>query len=95
MLLKLWVSITGLIWQRFCAKRDCAARTDGNRLEVLVDQTHRLVPGSAVPNLLAMVLGRIPDARMAGLLSGVLLKRLLRPSVGMVNTGYNSASTKC
>lgn len=49
-------------------------------LEVLVFQICGLAPGTAVPHLLPLVLGRLTHERLASLLSGVLLKAVLRRS---------------
>ncbi len=43
-----------------------------------MESVRGLVPISAVPDVLAMVLGRTSDARLAGVIQGILLEGLLR-----------------
>jgi hypothetical protein len=46
-------------------------------MEVLVESICRMVPDAAMPDVLALVLGRIADERMAGVYARILLEALL------------------
>lgn len=50
---------------------------DANRLALLVEPLPRLDSVSTMPDLLALVLGRLADGRLAGVLPGILLETLL------------------
>ena len=47
-------------------------------VEVLVESLPRMDSDSAMPHLLALVLGRFPDARLGRVVQGILLEALLR-----------------
>ena len=54
------------------------AGSNHNGMALLVESICRLVSVAAVPDVLALVLGRIPDEWLAGFISGILLETLFR-----------------